>query len=1005
MTQPVIFVADTGNPQLNSTLETLALSISNIGNSVVGNVGTGVSVDSANAVVTTDGQVLGYVNQWMFVNFSTDGFGSNSSPQPANRSFYGILNSANTAVPTNFLNFSYTQIAGGFGTTRNLYYKTTGGRQIRFDANTAPQNSDWQIVPNGPATYTPIDLDVVTTANGTPGPNGVSSFAAVVYQANSSVPATPLGGSYNFQTLALTPPSGWANTLAGNANTTYWASQFTFTTSDPTANVPATTWSAPRGVFRVGTDGVNGTSVYSFPVFIYQNTQPGTPQANTGSWSFATGTGLAPTGTPATEIWNVNPPATHVSNTLWASYSTAISNVGGTDTDLTWSTPAQLATPGTAGSDGLSIYNYPVYQANSSTPAAPVNGSYNFGTRTGTPPTGWDNTPPALGNIWISTAQAQIQGTTGTWTGNSTSWSTPTRFNGNAGINGNTTVVPVVYAAKTTQPLNITTQGFYNFNTNTLTPPTASDVVWYSNIQSGWGGLTVWTSQASFVSNNPAANTANTTSWTTPQLTFSPGSQGPAGNRGFVPLGFVVTSTDPTSYTSAQLTSAFSSPRTNVNPPIGLGYAPIAGDTAQFYWKNTALGQPDVTIVKTYTGTAWSSVYANVISGNVIATGSITAAQLNTNEVYALTVKGGSVTSVTDVANTGFYLQSGNGAALFTGNTRIGSNLVVGSNAQIGANLTVGSGANIGANLVVGNSANIGANLVVGTNANIGANLVVGNSANIGANLVVGNSANIGANLVVGSNANIGANLVVGTNANIGANLRVGNSANIGANLVVGSSANIGANLVVGSSANIGNNLIIGANAQIGGNLAVSGLITASSLNANTVNTTQVIQNAITDRYSQFLINSRTTYAGADFSGNVPTGTWYTVFTINTSLPSNAFNWLFNHKLQVRGLFTDTNAGAAMAFGVRVLENTTTVVYDIVYQPYFFTSTTTAPTAIVAYGDSVVAGWTRPALSGITSYTLQVAWFSDAGYPAPRCYSLYSDVYDMRLFSLNLQKR
>ena len=122
---------------------------------------------------------------------------------------------------------------------------------------------------------------------------------------------------------------------------------------------------------------------------------------------------------------------------------------------------------------------------------------------------------------------------------------------------------------------------------------------------------------------------------------------------------------------------------------------------------------------------------------------------------------------------------------------------------------------------------------------------------------VVGNNSSGGfwmqassGNARMAGSVSIGDLLTVGANAVIGGNLSIGATANIGSSLVVGSSANIGTLLTVGSNATIGGNLIIGNNASIGGNLTVAGLITGNgsgaSLNANTVITTTMVANAVT---------------------------------------------------------------------------------------------------------------------------------------------------------------
>jgi carbonic anhydrase/acetyltransferase-like protein (isoleucine patch superfamily) len=207
---------------------------------------------------------------------------------------------------------------------------------------------------------------------------------------------------------------------------------------------------------------------------------------------------------------------------------------------------------------------------------------------------------------------------------------------------------------------------------------------------------------------------------------------------------------------------------------------------------------------------------ANTINGNIISAGTITAEQLSANAIIANTVVSSGATFNSNTSP-GYWL---NGT---TGNARFGNSL------SIGNLLSVGSNANIGTNLTVGANANIGTNLIVGSGANIGTNLIVGSGANIGTNLIVGSGANIGTNLIVGANATVGANLIVGSNANIGTGLRVGNSA------------------IIGNSVSIGTNLTVGANANIGGNLFVSGLITGGGLNSNTVITTTMVPQAVSD--------------------------------------------------------------------------------------------------------------------------------------------------------------
>ena len=190
------------------------------------------------------------------------------------------------------------------------------------------------------------------------------------------------------------------------------------------------------------------------------------------------------------------------------------------------------------------------------------------------------------------------------------------------------------------------------------------------------------TSNLSFTQIYTYADTINSLS---NQLNLSVLDQGQQGSRGFVPLAYVVTSSDPTSFSNAQYTTAFSAPRANTVAPIGTGFAPITGDTAQFIYTTT-----NAFVVKTFNANTngWTTANGQVISGNLIVTGTITSAQLNTNDIYTLNIQSTNA-NIGNVNSNGFWLQSNTGDARFGGNTSIGNNLTVGNNATIGGNLFV----------------------------------------------------------------------------------------------------------------------------------------------------------------------------------------------------------------------------------------------------------------------------------------------------------------------------
>jgi hypothetical protein len=367
--------------------------------------------------------------------------------------------------------------------------------------------------------------------------------------------------------------------------------------------------------------------------------------------------------------------------------------------------------------------------------------------------------------------------------------------------------------------------GTYNFTTFVLTPPSG----WSANIPSFVTNTSVYVSTAAFVGNTNATAVPPATGWTVPAVYTSQfqGNTGPAGARGFLPMGFVITASDPTTYSNVDFTNAFQSSRTNSSPPIGLGFAPIQYDTAQFAYQNLFTGNT-ITTVQQYDGAGWLPVVGNVISGGLFVPGSINANTLNVNQVYALTIASTNA-NVGNVASNGFWLQSSTGDARFAGNTSIGANL------NVQGLITVGT---LNANTVGGGQivpGSITGNLVA-------ANTIFGNS--IVANSFEANTINGGAITAGTINANaFVANTITATNSiqSNNATFNSPTSAGYWLNSTNGSAR-------FGGSLNIGDNLTVGNNTVIGGNLTIFGLALQGTLVGNSVSTTNLITNAVSQQ-------------------------------------------------------------------------------------------------------------------------------------------------------------
>lgn len=132
-------------------------------------------------------------------------------------------------------------------TSADLTYANMSGTSATVTAS---------ITVNGMTYSAPCSVSKVTDgANGT---NGSSVFAARVYLQASSQPAAPTGGTFNFSTATLTPPTGWGASQPTSSTTPTWVALYTFSASTPGATVTAGTWATPVAVAQNGSTGGTG---------------------------------------------------------------------------------------------------------------------------------------------------------------------------------------------------------------------------------------------------------------------------------------------------------------------------------------------------------------------------------------------------------------------------------------------------------------------------------------------------------------------------------------------------------------------------------------------------------------------------------------------------------------------------------------------------------------------------------------------------------------------------
>ena len=173
----------------------------------------------------TTGQVMGptgttssYLYKYISVKYADSFDGTvNFSNTPTNRLYYGLRNSDDNTESTNPADYLWSLVAaGGFSTTKYLYYITTGGRQIQFAVATSIPNTGWIVDPG-----TAIDLDVIS------GANGPANFVIIRVTNDSSAPTnaecisaigrTPISGdlatvNYNsgISSIVYKYTTGWA---------------------------------------------------------------------------------------------------------------------------------------------------------------------------------------------------------------------------------------------------------------------------------------------------------------------------------------------------------------------------------------------------------------------------------------------------------------------------------------------------------------------------------------------------------------------------------------------------------------------------------------------------------------------------------------------------------------------------------------------------------------------------------------------------------------------------
>ena len=182
-------------------------------NYLLANFGPNISADPSTGQITgPTGIVVGYLYKYMSVKYADSADGSlNFSNSPTGRLYYGIRNSDQTTESTNPADYIWFKVAGGgFGSTKYLYYQTTGGRNIQFVVATTLPPGGWK-QDDG----TSIDLDYITALT----INSVATATIYKWTSSGTPPSRPTTTTlYTWSTNTYTAPSGWSTTIPIDVN-------------------------------------------------------------------------------------------------------------------------------------------------------------------------------------------------------------------------------------------------------------------------------------------------------------------------------------------------------------------------------------------------------------------------------------------------------------------------------------------------------------------------------------------------------------------------------------------------------------------------------------------------------------------------------------------------------------------------------------------------------------------------------------------------------------------
>jgi hypothetical protein len=661
--------------------------ISDAVNYLLSNFDTSYTADSRTGQITgPTGVVVGYLYKYIAVKYADSQDGSlNFSNLPTNRLYYGLRNSNDAAESSNPVDYVWFKVTGGFGTSKYLWYISTGGRHIQFRVATAAPDIGWLQVDAGS-----IDLDIVTSSTT---PTIVESFAAYF---TPSVMLVPRSGSPLAPVFSSVTPIMYA--------------------TDKGTVVPYSGALTDTGVtFTNNTWRIGNSSTTGFGDISYNGITIGNP---TDGGDYA--------------IWP-NPTAMATSPAYITVPVRYKNNLGVVSQAAVAVCQLVFADPGAQGPAGptVDISGFTSFNQNSGGAFTPPNATLSAITTNITSPTyAWSissATPSTatassvvvtpLSNATTITVTLTVNGSNLT-SALSRTINMPVVFNGaagQAGSNGQMSAFPTIFlwTGSSTPPTRPSTTSTYTWSTGSYAAPSGWDTAAPSNTIPG---NYLWS--ITIPLNTVATTTTSVLDWTNTAYPIravayngANGTNGTTGTAGSAT--FLVTRS-----------ANDSSPPSNAEVTAAIGRNPVAGDIVTVSYNNY-----NNAVVYRYV-TSWI-LQTTYITGSLIVQNTITADKLSVVSLKSVSASTGRLIVTDDSGGTtgSGYIQAGNAYQTGTSMGNAGAIIYSDGRFAVGNSTTNvnfnGSQLTLNGNVV--NTANITSNAVTVTNSAFTASAVQNN--------------------------------------------------------------------------------------------------------------------------------------------------------------------------------------------------------------------------------------------------------------------------------------